>query len=84
VGSKVKKTYDKPRTPFDRAVSDCGLPKKFKDNLIAGKAAVDVMAEMAAMQKAIDKLPTLADSVSEYVTKRTLKPLLFGSYGLII
>jgi hypothetical protein len=42
------------------------------------------MSEMAAMQKAIDKLPTLADAVPEFVTKRTLKPLLFGSYGLIL
>jgi hypothetical protein len=82
VGSKVKKIYDKPRTPFDRAVSDCGLAKKFKDNLIAGKAAVDLMNEMAVMNKAIDKLHSLADPVPVYVAKRGLKPLLFGSYGL--
>jgi hypothetical protein len=38
---------------------------------------------MAAMQKTIDKLPTLADPVPEFATKRAMKPLLFGSYGLI-
>jgi hypothetical protein len=84
LGSKVKKTYDKPQTPFDRAVSDGELPQALKDALIARKAAIDLMSEMAAMQKAIDKLPTLADAVPEFVTKRTLKPLLFGSYGLIL
>jgi hypothetical protein len=35
------------------------------------------------MNKAIDKLHALADPVPVYVTKRGLKPLLFGSYGLI-
>jgi hypothetical protein len=83
LGSKIKKTYDKPRTPFDRAASDCWLAKKFKDNLIAGKAAVDLMNEMAVMNKAIDKLRTLADPVPLYVSKRGFKPLLFGFYGLI-
>jgi hypothetical protein len=42
------------------------------------------MNEMGIMNKAIDKLPTLADPVPEFVAKRTLKPLLFGSYGLIL
>jgi hypothetical protein len=36
------------------------------------------------MNKAIDELPAFADPVPELVAKRTLKPLLFGSYGLII
>jgi transposase InsO family protein len=83
LGSKVKKTYDKPQTPFDRAVSDVGLPKELKNTLIARKAAIDLMSETAIMNKAIDKLSTLADPVPEFVAKRTMKPLLFGSYGLI-
>ena len=82
-GSKVKKTYDKPQTPFDRATLDSGLPQALKDKLLANKAAVDLMAEMTAMQKAIDMLPLLADPVPEVITKRHLKPLLFGSYGSI-
>jgi len=83
IGSKVKKTYDKPQTPFDRAVSDRGLSQAFKDTLMGQKAALDLMKEMAVMNKAIDKLPDLADPVPEFVTKRALKPLLFGSHGLI-
>jgi hypothetical protein len=63
---------------------DGELPKKLKDALIARKASIDLIAEMAAMQKAVDRLPTLADPVPEFVTKRTMKPLLFSSYGLIL
>jgi transposase InsO family protein len=84
LGSKVKKTYDRPQTPFDRAIWDVGLPKKLKESLIARKATIDLMSEMVTMNKAIDELPAFADPVPELVAKRTLKPLLFGSYGLII
>jgi hypothetical protein len=35
------------------------------------------------MNKAVDKLRALADPVPVYVAKHGLKPLLFGSYGLI-
>jgi len=83
VGSRVRKVYDKPRTPFDRIVSDGEVPGELRDKLVAKKAAVNLVAEMEAMQKAIDKLPSLADPVPEFVPKRGLKPLLFGSYGLI-
>jgi hypothetical protein len=82
-GSNVKKTYDKPQTPFDRAVSDGGLPQPLKGFLAARKAGIDLMSEMAVMNRAIDKLPALADPVPEFVGKRALKPLRFGSYGLI-
>jgi hypothetical protein len=58
---------------------DGELPKKLKNALITRKAEIDLMPEMAAIQKAVDKLPTLADPVPEFVTKRTMKPLLFGS-----
>jgi len=78
-GSKVKKTYDKPQTPFDRAVYDSELPNEFKNILISKKAALNLMNEMAIMNKAIDRLPALADPVPEFVSKRALKPLLFGS-----
>jgi hypothetical protein len=43
-----------------------------------------IHSEMAIMNKAIDKLPALADHVPGFVTKRALKPLLFGYYGLIL
>jgi transposase InsO family protein len=80
-GSKIKKTYDKPQPPFDRALAHPDLPQSFKTRLSAAQAAIDLMAEMELMQRAIDKLPSLADPVPEFVSKRTLKPLLFGSYG---
>jgi hypothetical protein len=80
-GSRVKKTYDRPQTPFDRVIADREIPQALKEKLIACKAAVDLMAEMAAMQKSVDKLPVLADPVPVLISKRTMKPLLFGSYG---
>jgi hypothetical protein len=42
-GSKVKKNYDQPKTPFDRAVSGGGLPQKIKDTLSVSKAAINLM-----------------------------------------
>ena len=83
VGSRVRKVYDKPRTPFDRIVSDGEVSRELRDKLVAKKAAVNLVDEMEAMQNAIDKLPSLADPVPAFVPKRGLKPLLFGSYGLI-
>jgi len=82
-GSKVRKAYDKPRTLFDRIVSDGEVPGELRDKLVARKAAINLVAEMEAMQKAIDRLPSFADPVPEFVPKRGLKPLLFGSRGLI-
>jgi len=83
VGAKVRKVYDKPRTPFDRIVSDGEVPEELRGELVAKKAAINLVAEMEAMQKAIDKLPSFADPVPEFVPKRGLKPLHFGSRGLI-
>jgi hypothetical protein len=42
------------------------------------------MGRMALMNQAIDKLPALADSVPGFASKRALKSLHFGSYGLIL
>ena len=82
-GSKVKKTYDKPQAPFDRVVSDNKLPKTLKGKLIAQKEGIDLMDEMAAMQKAIDNLPALTDPVPVLISKRFLKSLPFGAHGSI-
>jgi hypothetical protein len=60
-----------------------GLPQALKGSLAARKAAVDLMGWMVLMKQAIDRLPALADPVPGFVSKRALKPLRFGSYGLI-
>jgi transposase InsO family protein len=82
-GSKLKKTYDRPQTPYQRFLSDTGTPAALKQQLLDLKQNIDLMAEMKLMQKAIDKLPSLADPVPVFVPKRTLKPLRFGSQGSI-
>jgi hypothetical protein len=81
-GSKVRKTYDRPQTPFDRALSNPGLPQQTKDQLRSKKAALNLMETMGHMQNALDTLPALADPVPEFISKRRLKTLLFGSLWL--
>jgi hypothetical protein len=84
VGSKVKKKYDKPCTPFDRAIASPGLTQKIKKNLVSEKKRIHLMAEMEQMQKAIDRLPAVAEPVPAFVPNGGLKPLLFGSPALEI
>jgi len=85
VGSKVKKMYDKPRSPFDRATASTDLKLEIKKELISQKKQINLMLEMEYMQKAIDRLPALAEPVPMFVPKGGMKPLLFGSpaYGSI-
>jgi hypothetical protein len=80
-GSKARKTYGQPQTPFDRAIARPGLPQQTKDRLRSKKTALNLMEIMGHMQSALDTLPGLADPVPVFVSKKRLKPLLFGSYG---
>ena len=59
------------------------VPETVCQKLGRTSTPIDLMNEMALMNKAIDKLIAFADPVPEFVSKRSLKPLLFGSYGLI-
>jgi len=79
LGSKVKKTYDKPSSPFDRAIASSDFAMEIKNNLVSQKNRINLMAEMEQMQKAIDRLPYLAEPVPAFVPKGGMKPLLFGS-----
>jgi len=81
VGAKIKKTYDKPQTPFERAMSSPNIPDAIKQRLQSMKNRISLMTEMKKMQIALDKLPSLADPVPEFVSKPNMKPLRFGIYG---
>jgi len=82
IGSKIKKTYDKPQTPFERASFSDNTPEEIKQNLKKIKKRINLMAEMKKMQQALDKLPSFAEPVPEFVSRaRGMKPLLFGSKG---
>jgi len=85
LGSKVKKKYDKPSSPFDRAIASPALTEAEKKKLISQKKRINLIVEMELMQKAIDRLPALAEPVPVFVSKRGMKPLRFGSlaYGSI-
>ena len=81
IGAKIKKVYDKPQTPFDRAIASDNTPEKIKRKLKTLKKRINLMTEMKKMQIALDKLPSLADPVPELISRPNMKPLRFGSYG---
>ena len=83
IGCKLKKTYDKPQTPFNRAMSSAETPDKIKIHLKTLKKHTNLMSEMKKMQLALDKLPSFAEPVPEFVSISKMKPLRFGSYGTI-
>jgi primosomal protein N' len=79
VGSKVKKTYGKPGSPFDRAVASPDYAAEIKKVLVAQKKRINLVPEMEKMQKAIDRLSALAEPVPVFVSRGGFKPLLFDS-----
>ena len=79
VGSKVKKIYDEPCSPFDRVIDSPDFTEDIKNELISQKEKLNLMSEMEQMQKAINKLPSFAEPVPVFVSKGGMKPLLFGS-----
>ena len=81
VGSKVKKTYDKPQTPFERAISSANTPENIKQRLRILKNKLNLMTEMKKMQQSLDKLPSFAEPVPEFVSFPNRKHLRLGSHG---
>jgi transposase InsO family protein len=82
LGGKVKRIYDAPQTPFSRAVSSANASEEIKKNLKNLKKKINLMAEMKQMQLVLDKLPSFAEPVPEFVSRPGgMKPLLFGSKG---
>jgi hypothetical protein len=79
LGSKVRKTYDKPSSPFDRAIASPDFSEDIKNELFLQKKQINLIFEMEQMQKAIDKLSSLAEPVPVFVPKTGMKPLRFGS-----
>jgi hypothetical protein len=80
-GGKVRKTYDKPMSPYDRVITDPDAPEALKLCLRSLREKISLMITMKHMQQAIDKLPSLAEPVPVFVVKQGMKPLLFGSLG---
>jgi hypothetical protein len=79
IGGKVKKTYDKPSSPFDRAIASSDLSPDIKKRLVSQKKKINLISEMEKMQRALDRLPSLAEPVPVLVPKGGTKPLRFGS-----
>jgi len=81
VGSKVKKKYDNPQTPYERILAEDNIPQEHKENLMQLKSQIDLITEMTLMNQALDKLCASAVPVPQFVSKRYMKPLRFGSRG---
>jgi len=81
VKAKIKKTYDKPLTPFERALASASTPEEIKRKLKVKKKHINLMTEMKKMQIALDKLPSFADPVPELVSFPNRKHLRLGSHG---
>jgi hypothetical protein len=79
IGSKVKKVYDKPCSPFDRALASNSFSEDLKKLLITQKNDIDLLYEMEQMNIALDNLDTFAQPVPAFVSKGGMKPLRFGS-----
>ena len=79
IGSRTKRIYDKPKTPFERAVSSSDTQDVIKRRLTALKKSIDLMAEMKQMQQSLDRLSSFAEPVPEFIFKPNMKPLRFGS-----
>jgi hypothetical protein len=82
-GSKIKRTYDQAQTPYDRAVCAVDTPDAIKRQLASLKKRINLMAEMKKMQQALDRLPSFAEPVPQFISKPNMKPLRFGSHGSI-
>jgi transposase InsO family protein len=80
-GAKIKKTFDRPQTPFDRAMASSDTPQEMKQRLKSMKKHISLMSEMKEMQIALDRLPSFAEPVPQFVSKPNMKPLRFGSFG---
>ena len=78
-GSKLKRTYDQAQTPYDRAISAADTPDSIKRHLKSLKKCINLMTEMKKMQQALDKLPSFAEPVPEFVSRRV--PLRIKSHG---
>jgi hypothetical protein len=81
VGAKIKKTFDKPQTPFDRVMASADTPEEIKQHLKTKKKSIRLMSEMKKMQTALERLPSFAEPVPEFISKPNMKPLRFGSHG---
>lgn len=80
-GSKVKKTYDKPMSPYDRILTDPQTPEALKIRLRSLGKRINLMSEMRHMRQAMEKLSSAAEPVPLLVAKRGMKQLFFGSHG---
>ena len=80
-GSKVKKIYDKPLSPYERILSDPEIKEPLKIRLRSLKKQINLMTEMKKMQQAIEVLPSVAEPVPLFIAKRGMKNMIFGNHG---
>ena len=81
VGSKTTKKYDKPQSPYERALADPEVSQALKQRLSSLKKELKLIIEMKSMTQALDKLLTSAVPVPMFFAKQGGKPLRIKPYG---
>jgi len=71
VGSKVKKKYDKPKTPFQRLMECDSLPEEKKEELRKIKATLNPFELQAELQQKLAYFHKLNDAYNEKIKKRS-------------
>ena len=71
VGSKVKKKYDKPKTPFQRIIECPTVSEEVKENLRKTKAKLNPFKLQAELQEKLAYFHKLNDAYNEKVKRET-------------
>lgn len=71
VGSKVKKKYDKPKTPFQRIMESDGYPEEQKEQLRKIKATLNPIELQAELQKKLAYFHKQNDAYNEKIRKHS-------------
>ena len=69
VGSKVKKKYDKPKTPFQRIMESNVYPEEQKEQLRKIKATLNPIELQAELQKKLAYFHKQNDAYNERIKK---------------
>jgi hypothetical protein len=69
VGAKVKKKYDKPKTPYQRIIECPTVPDDVKENLRKTKASLNPFTLQAQLQEKLALFHKLNDAYNEKIKR---------------
>ena len=71
VGAKVKKKYDKPKTPYQRIIECPTVSEEVKEKLRATKATLNPFELQARLQEKLASFHKLNDAYNEKIKRET-------------